>query len=94
MGNVYIHQAITRFDGVIISSGTICTAAIYSSWNYSYSCPYTNIRAPQLVINGSLISLNESKPIQFRRTLDPAAGINNTNSPAEQINHQVKYLVI
>lgn len=81
-GDVNIHQNVDQIDAVIISSGTICTA-----YNGT-SCSLQNIETEQLVINGSLISINEESPIKFRRSL-----LVNTE-PAEKINHQVKYLVI
>ncbi|TSC88096.1 MAG: Uncharacterized protein G01um10147_327 [Microgenomates group bacterium Gr01-1014_7] len=83
-GDVNIHyQNVDRIDAVIISSGTICTAFDGSS------CPPGNIETPRaLTINGSLISIDETEPIKFRRSLP-----DNTLA-AEKINHQVKYLVI
>lgn len=83
-GNVNIHQSFIRIDGVIISSGIICTAFD------GITCPASNITTSQLVINGSLISLDPLKTIKFRRDLGAA----NLTTPAEKINHQVKYLVI
>lgn len=92
-GNVYISPSILRVDAVIISQGTICTAANFSTT--PPTCPLTNVTTAQLEVNGSLISLNEASPIlneappiKFRRTLP-----DNTR-PAEKIIHQVKYLVI
>lgn len=83
-GSVNINQAVTQINAVIISSGTICTA--YDSVNSV--CPSSNVNTSQLVINGSLISLDPTKPIQFKRALS-----DNTTA-AEVINHQPKYLVI
>lgn len=83
-GNVNIAQSVTRIDAIIISEGVICTA-----YNGS-ACPSTNTpNLQQLVINGSLISLNPANPIKFKRSL-----ADNNSNPAEKINHQVKYLVI
>lgn len=81
-GNVNIHKDVTRIDAVIISEGTICTA--YDGT----ACLDGKTITPQLTINGSLIALNGSAPIQFRRALT------DNSQPAEKINHQVKYLVI
>lgn len=81
-GNVNISQSVDRVDAVIISDGIICTA--YDG----ASCPAVNVSTSQLVINGSLISLNAAAPIKFRRALA------DNSQPAEKINHQVKYLVI
>ncbi len=81
-GDVNIDQSVTRVDAVIISEGTICTAFDGTS------CPSTNILASQLVINGSLISLNPDKPIKFRRSLS------DNSQPAEIINQQPKYLIL
>lgn len=81
-GDVNILQSVARVDAVIISAGTTCTA-----YDGAF-CPTINVLTPQLVINGSLISLNEATPIKFRRSLT------DNTQPAEKINHQVKYLVI
>lgn len=83
-GNVAIHKDVTQVDAVIIAKGTLCTA--YDGT----ACPATNTQTQQLVINGSLISINQEgpAPIKFRRTLT------DNRQPAEKINHQVKYLVI
>lgn len=86
-GNVYIHKDVTQVDGVFMSEGTICTASYIQS-DGTRICPSNYIIAPQLIINGSLVSLNPANKIQFRRTL-----VDN-NLPAEVINHQVKYLVL
>lgn len=78
-GNIIIRPSVTTVNAVLISEGIIYTAGA--------SC--TNpTSAPQLTINGSLISLIPNNPIKFCRTL-----IDNTQA-AEVINHQVKYLVI
>ncbi len=84
-GNVYISPSVTRIDAIIISEGTIFTAASSSD----LLCNKNTVLSDPLVINGSLISLHAQKPIVFCRTL--RAG--NTVA-SEQINHQVKYLVI
>ncbi len=92
-GNVNISQDVTRIDAIIISEGIICTAYNASSSN----CLDGTTVTPQLIINGSLISIDQidqcpptgsNCPIKFRRNL------NNNSIPAEKINHQVKYLVI
>ncbi len=83
-GNINIDPIVTQVDGILISGGTIYTAGA--------GCTTSDPQQfnQQLVINGSLISLNENKPIQFCRNLQG----NNATQPAELINHQVKYLVI
>jgi len=81
-GDVNIFKDVTRVDAVIISSGTICTAFDGSA------CPSSNITTSQLIINGSLISLDLNKPIKFRRLLT------DNSLPAEKIINQPKYLVI
>ncbi len=78
-GNVIIDTSVTRIDAVLISQGTIYTAG--AGCNSPTS-------APQLTINGSLVSLNAAAPIRFCRSLT-----DNTIA-AEIINHQVKDLVI
>ena len=84
-GNVYINPTtVTRVDAVIISSGTIYTAAVAGT-----TCTASSVTTVQpLTINGSLISLDPVKPIIFCRSLA------DNSQPAEKINHQVKYLVI
>ncbi|MDD5147691.1 MAG: hypothetical protein PHV63_04055 [Candidatus Daviesbacteria bacterium] len=82
-GDVTINPSVTRIDAVIISSGKIYTAG--SGCNHG-----SPVTASQLIINGSLISLDSNKNIEFCRTL----GSNNTTTPTEQIIQQPKYLVI
>ncbi|MBI2018098.1 hypothetical protein HYS96_00145 [Candidatus Daviesbacteria bacterium] len=82
-GNVNIDPTVTQIDAIIIAGGIICTASGGSV------CPTANVPNSQpLVINGSLISLNELASIKFRRSLA------DNRRPAEKINHQIKYLVI
>lgn len=82
-GDVVISPLVTRIDAVIMSSGRIYDAGS----GCSHSLP---VSASQLVINGSLISLDNNNKIEFCRSL----GANNTTTPAEKINQQPKYLVI
>lgn len=82
-GDVVISPSVTRIDAVIMSSGRIYDAGS----GCSHSLP---VSASQLVINGSLISLDNNNKIEFCRSL----GANNTTTPAEKINQQPKYLVI
>ncbi|MBI4036628.1 hypothetical protein HY386_02000 [Candidatus Daviesbacteria bacterium] len=81
-GDINISKDADRIDAVLISQGTICTA--YEAGG----CPAANINAPQLLINGSLISLDSTKPIKFRRQLT------DNTQPAEKIHYEPKYLVI
>lgn len=81
-GDVNIASNVTQVNGVLISSGTIYTAGA--------GCTTNSVVTAPLTINGSLIALNESRPIQFCRNLQA----NNATQAAETINHQVKYLVI
>ncbi len=81
-GNVNISSSVTRVDAVIIAAGTICTAI-----DSNNACNLI-VQTQPLVINGSLISLTNTSPIKFRRTLS------NNTQPSEKINHQIKYLVI
>lgn len=81
-GDVNIDKAVTIVTAILISSGTICTAFDGTS------CPSSNITASQLIINGSLISLDAGKPIKFRRALT------DNSQPAEKIVYRPKYLVI
>lgn len=84
-GNVFIDPVVEKIDAVIISAGTIYTAA-----TYPLTCGLP-VSTKKLVINGSLISLTEAKPIKFCRTI--LTGTGNVE-PSELINHQVKYLVL
>lgn len=90
-GDVYFDQSVKRFDGVIISDGTIYTAA-----SPGRPCDKNSVNtANPLTINGSLVNLNSAKPIKFCRNLDntnPSA--NNRLYGAEIIIQQPKYLVI
>ncbi len=85
-GDINIEKTVEKIDAVLIAYGTICTAFD------STFCPSQNILAEPLKINGSLISLKpyseSEEAIKFRRNL-----LDN-NQPVEQINHQIKYLVI
>lgn len=90
-GNVLISGDTKKIDAVIISFGTICTIA------NGGTCAPTPTLCPgatsatiqcQLVVNGSLISLNVNQPILFRRTL-----IDNQQA-AELIKQQPKFLVL
>lgn len=93
-GDVNINKAVTRIDGVIFSNGTICSA-----FETGVGCPdpgagnnplnYTDPNTTsQLNVNGSLISLDPTKHIIFRRKLF------NNNNPAELINQQPKFFVL
>lgn len=94
-GNVNIHQSVEEIHAVIIAEGIICTA-----YDDSTSCPTSNVSTitgtnnpiKQLIINGSLISLNQSDtiPIKFMRS----RGVLDASEPAEKIVYQPKYLVI
>lgn len=87
-GDVKIKKTVTRIDAVIISTGKIYTAVENSTETCNSSFPV--ITPSQLTVNGSLVSLDSSKPIEFCRSL----GETNTNTPAEKIINQSKYLVI
>lgn len=90
-GDVNIDQAVTTVNAVIISSGNVCTAT------QSGSCPVsvTNCGSTcQLTINGSIVTLDPTKPIKFRRSLGSSGGVNDDNTAGEKIQAQAKYLVI
>lgn len=80
-GDVVIDTNLTEMDAVIITSGIIYTAGS--------GCSTSSVTASQLNINGSLISLNDQKPINFCRKLT-----NNLTQPAEKINWDPKFLAI
>lgn len=91
-GNINIDINSNRIDAVLISEGqggySICTSYEFSS----STCPVSHITPQpisyQLIVNGSLISLNKDNPIRFRRSLT-----DNTLA-AEVVNQQPKYLVL
>lgn len=80
-GDINIAPTVTQINAVLISAGHIYTGGS--------GCSQNAVTASQLVVNGSLISLNSSSNIVFCRNLGPG----NT-SPAELINNEPKYLVI
>lgn len=82
--DINIDQSVQTIDALLISFGSICTA------HNGTSCPTNFFQTSQLLINGSLISLNTQDPnaLKFRRTLS------NNNSPAERVNYQPKYLAL
>lgn len=88
-GNVNIDQDITMVNAVIISAGVICTASAGTppSCPPGFTTPLTKASG-QLIINGSLINLDPTKQIRFRRTLT------NNSQPAELVVAQPKYLAI
>lgn len=80
-GDVVIDANLTEIDAVIIASGTIYTAGS--------GCATSSVQtAKPLVINGSLVSLNDTKPIKFCRKLA------DNSKAAEKINWDPKYLAI
>ena len=83
-GDVNIDSTITEIDAVIISSRTIYTAGADCSLAANIAAGTTN---EQLVINGSLVSLDPGSIVFCRKLADDS-------QPAEQINNQPKYLVI
>lgn len=90
-GDVFIDKTIAQINAIIISSGYIYTAADTSttpSTPCSHTSPVSDTTV--LTVNGSLISLDANKGIEFCRTL----GASNSTAPAEVINIQPKYLVI
>lgn len=85
-GDIKIATAVIQIDAVLIAGGKIYTAG--GAAGCGSSSPVSAIN--KLVINGSLISLDSNKTIEFCRTL----GAGNNTTPAELINNQPKYLVI
>lgn len=89
-GNITIAPTVALINAVLISSGHIYTAATAGS-----TCSHLSLvlNSPQLVVNGSLVSLSQdpSSNIEFCRSLPGAA---NNTTPAEVVNQQPKYLVI
>lgn len=90
--DVIIDKSVAQIEAVLISSGHIYTAVDTGGGSSPpYSCSHASpIAVRKLTVYGSLISLDESKTIEFCRTL----GANDDTTPAEVINQQPKYLVI
>lgn len=86
--DINIYSNVTKVNGVFISLGIICTSYISGS-----GCSDGSLKTEQLIINGSLISLNKNSsldsPLQLRRNLE-----DNDLQPAEVVNKQPKYLYI
>lgn len=81
--DVFIRDNVNTVNAVIISEGTIYTAASLGS-----SCARSSLDLPTLTINGSLISLNGDRPIIFCR-VNP-----DPDTPSELINHEAKFLIL
>lgn len=86
-GKIDIHKEVKRIDAVLVSAGTICTAYVDSGG--ARGCPQkSSLAVQQLIVNGSLISLDPTKSIVFARSFA------DNRQPAEKIVWQAKYLVI
>ncbi len=85
-GNINIDASVHQIDAYLISGQTICTGYDFGS----NSCP-GGLAAKDtvpLVINGGLVSLNNSTSIRFRRDLT------DNSTAAEQVNYDPKYLYL
>lgn len=91
-GNVNIDPAVKQIDAVIISSGTIYTAADFALIPPSCGKNSVNVGAATnaLTVNGSLVSLTGGSIVFCRILTDNSCD----NCSAEKINYQPKYLVI
>jgi hypothetical protein len=91
-GNIYIYSSANRVDAFLVAGGNIYTGSPNGGNCTNNSQAFTPAGAgmQQLVVNGSLISVNPStlQTIFFCRKLG------NNNNPAEQINYQTKYSVV
>lgn len=86
-GKIDINKDVKRIDAVLVSAGTICTAYVESGG--ARGCPQkSSLAVQQLIVNGSLISLDPTKSIVFARSFA------DNRQPAEKIVWQAKYLVI
>ena len=86
-GNINIEPDVTQVDAVLISADKIFTGGANCISNLTTEVS-PGVPVEQLIINGSLISLNRDNQIEFCRNL------NDNSIPAEKINLQPKYLVI
>lgn len=87
-GNIDIYSTVTQVNAVLISFGRICTAF------ESDSCLNGTVITPQLVVNGSLISLNRTNLPSGDSAISLARNLAINDEPAEVINKQAKYLYI
>jgi hypothetical protein len=88
-GPINIHQSVTKINAVLISADTICTA-----YNLG-AClsPTSGVYTEQLVVNGSLISLNKT-PLTGQGAILLRRNLSTNDRPAEVINKQSKYLYL
>lgn len=89
-GNINIDSNVTNVNAVLISSGEICTAYITASSACSTGTTFT----PQLIINGSLISINKIDLPDPLPAIKLTRNLAVNSQPAEVINKQAKYLYI
>lgn len=85
--NINIDYSVTKIDAVLISFGNIC-----SGFDFDTSLCQT-IKAPQLVVNGSFISLKAPDP-NAPPAIKLVRDLGDNSQPAEKINWQEKYLVL
>lgn len=96
LGDINIYKDVTKVNAVLISSdnpaipasGKICTA--YDS--VAINCLDGTIDTPQLVVNGSLISLNKTNLPDTQAAILLRRNLPNNILAAEVINKQPKYL--
>jgi hypothetical protein len=101
-GDINIDQDVREINAVLISQGNICTNA--TSFGPPATCQKSTARTTsfQLIINGSVISLNPSnpsdptqKPLKLYRDLAASTNFGGGNTqPAELIKADPKYLII
>lgn len=87
-GDININSDVTQVNAVLISHSRICTAYLVSS------CLDGSTITPQLVVNGSLISLNRTNLPSGDSAIKLVRNLAINNQPAEVINKQAKYLYI
>lgn len=87
-GDINIDSTVTKVNAVLISSGEICTAYI------SGSCSSGTAYTPQLVVNGSLISINKIDLPDPLPAIKLTRNLSINTQPAEVINKQAKFLYL
>lgn len=85
-GNINIAPSVTKINAVLISTGFICTAMNFSNG----ICYDGQTDMDQLIINGSLISLNKNNLSESAIKLGRNLTLNN--QPSEVVKKQPKYL--
>lgn len=87
-GKINIYSTVTKVNAVLISYDTICTALIAGT------CSSGSTITSQLVVNGSLLSLNKNNLPAPQTAIKLVRNLTDNTQPAELINKPSKFLYI